>query len=75
LREEGEHSKLRADSGLISLSITIFIIGMAVYGVLFLPMITSTIKVQVQVFAAYVITASLVMLAVVGVTSVFRKKI
>jgi hypothetical protein len=48
---------------------------MAVYGVLFLPMITSTIKVQVQVFAAYVITASLVMLAVVGVTSVFRKKI
>jgi hypothetical protein len=65
---------LRADSGLISLSIIIFIAAMLLQGLLFLPIISSSLKAQIQTFAAYIFTTSIVMLAVVGITSVFKKE-
>jgi len=65
---------LRADSGLISLSIIIFVAAMLLEGLLFLPIIESSLKVQVETFTAYVFGISIVALAVVGITSVFKRK-
>ena len=65
---------MRAESGLISLSIIIFIAAMLLQGLLFLPIISSSLKAQIQTFTAYIFTTSIVMLAVVGVTSVFKRK-
>jgi hypothetical protein len=65
---------LRADSGLISLSIIIFIAAMLLKGLLFLPIISSSLKVQIETFTAYVFISSIVVLAVVGITSVFKRK-
>jgi hypothetical protein len=66
---------LRADSGLISLSIIIFATAMLLEGLLFLPIIDSALKAQVHTFAAYIFTTSIVILAVVGITSVFKRKL
>jgi hypothetical protein len=65
---------LRADSGLISLSIIIFITAMLFEGLLFLPLITSSLKAQIQTFTAYIFTTSIVVLAVVGIVTVFKRK-
>jgi hypothetical protein len=66
---------LRADSGLISLSIIIFVTAMLLEGLLFLPIIDSALKAQLHTFAAYIFTTSIVILAVVGITSVFKRKL
>ncbi len=47
---------------------------MVLDGLLFLPITGSSLKAQVETFSAYVFTASIVMLAVVGVSSVFKRK-
>jgi hypothetical protein len=65
---------LRADSGLISLSIIIFAAAMLLEGLLFLPIIDSALRAQIETFTAYIFTASIVILAVVGITSVFKRK-
>jgi hypothetical protein len=65
---------LRADSGLISLSIIVFVAAMFLEGLLFLPIIGSSLKVQIETFTAYIFGTSLVMLAVVGISSVFKRK-
>ena len=65
---------MRADSGLISLSVIIFVAAMLLEGLLFLPIIDSALKAQVHTFAAYIFTTSIVILAVVGITSVFKRK-
>jgi hypothetical protein len=65
---------MRADSGLISLSIIIFVVSMLLEGLLFLPIIGSSLKVQIETFTAYIFTASFVLLAVVGISMVFKRK-
>jgi hypothetical protein len=65
---------LRADSSLISLSIVIFIAAMLLEGLQFLPVIGVTLEAQVQIFTAYVFVTSLVVLALVGIASVFKRK-
>ena len=65
---------LRADSGLISLSIIIFVAAMLLGGLLFLPLITSSLKAQIATFTAYIFTTSIVILAVAGITSIFKRK-
>jgi uncharacterized membrane protein len=62
LRKES-YIKLRADSCLISLSILIFV-----------PITGSSLKVQIETFTAYIFTTSIVMLAIVGVSSFFKRK-
>ena len=66
---------MRADSGLISLSIIIFVAAMILEGVLFLSIMGSLLQAQIATFTAYIFTASIVILAVVGITSVFKRKI
>ena len=65
---------MRADSGLISLSIVIFIAAMLLEGLQFLPVIGVTLEAQVQIFTAYVFVTSMVVLALVGIASVFKRK-
>ena len=65
---------MRADSGLIALSIIIFIAAMLLGGLLFLPMIASSLKTQIQTFTAYLFTTSIVVLAVVGISRIFKRK-
>ena len=65
---------MRADSGLISLSIIVFATAMLLEGLLFLPIIDSALKAQIETFAAYIFTTSIVILAVVGITSAFKRK-
>jgi hypothetical protein len=65
---------LRADSILISLSILVFVAAMLLEGVLFLPIMSSSIKAQVETITAYVFGTGLLMLAVVGITSLFKRK-
>jgi hypothetical protein len=65
---------LRIDSGLISLSIIIFVTAMLLEGLLFLPIIDSALKAQIETFTVYIFTTSIVILAVVGITSVFKRK-
>jgi hypothetical protein len=65
---------MRADSGLIGLSIIIFVAAMLFEGLLFLPIIGSSLKTQIQTFTAYVFTTSMVLLAVVGIATVFKRK-
>jgi hypothetical protein len=43
-------------------------------GLLFLPLITSSLKAQIQTFTAYIFTTSIVVLAVVGIVTVFKRK-
>ena len=64
---------MRADSGLISLSIIIFLVAMLFEGVIFLP-INSVLKVQIQTFTAWLFMTSAVVLAIVGITMVFKRK-
>ena len=66
---------MRADSCLISLSIIIFVAAMLLDGLLFLPIVGSSLKAQVETFTAYISTTSIVMLAVVGISSVFKRKL
>jgi hypothetical protein len=66
---------LRADSGLISLSIIIFVSAMLLQGLLFLPIISSSLKNQIETITNYTFTTSIVIMAVVGVTSFFKKKL
>jgi hypothetical protein len=70
---KGEFIKMRADSRLISLSIMAFLAAMLIEGLLFLP-INTLVKAQAETFSAYVFGTSLVMLAIVGVASVFKRK-
>ena len=65
---------MRADSGLISLSIIVFATAMLLEGLLFLPIIDSALKAQIEMFTAYIFTSSIVILAVVGITSAFKRK-
>jgi hypothetical protein len=65
---------LRADSGLISLSIFIFVVAMILEGLLVLPIIGSSLKAPVQTLTAYIFATSIVMLTVAGIVSVFKKK-
>jgi hypothetical protein len=65
---------LRADSGLISLAIIVFVAAMLLGGLLFLPIMDSALKAQIETFTAYIFTAGIVILAVVGITSVFKRK-
>ena len=65
---------MRADSGLISLSIIVFVAAMLLEGLLFLPIIGSSLKAQIETFTAYIFTTSIVILAVVGITSAFKRK-
>jgi len=73
LREESS-IKLRADSCLIGVSIAIFITAMFVNGLLFLPILASNLRAQIQTFTVYAFTTSIVILAVVAVTRVFKSK-
>ena len=65
---------LRADSGLISLAIIVFVAAMLLGGLLFLPIMDSALRAQIETFTAYIFTAGIVILAVVGITSVFKRK-
>jgi hypothetical protein len=66
---------LRADSSLISLSIITFVAAMGLEGLLFLPLANSSLEFQIQTFAPCVFVASMVMLAIVVVSSAFKRKI
>jgi hypothetical protein len=66
---------LRADSGLISFSIVIFVAGMLLEGLLFLPITGLSLKAQIETLTAYVFTASIVMLTIVGVSLLFKRKL
>jgi hypothetical protein len=66
--------KLRADSGLLGLSIIILITAMLIEGLLFLPIIDSSLKAQVQTFTVYMLTTSIVVLAIVEVAAVLKRK-
>ena len=59
---------------MISLSIIIFVAAMLLEGLLFFPIIGSSLKAQVETFTAYIVTTSVVMLAVVGISSLFKRK-
>jgi hypothetical protein len=48
---------------------------MLLEGLLFLPIIGSSLKAQIETLTAYVIITSIVMLTVVGITSVFKRKL
>lgn len=65
---------MRADSGLISLSIAVFVAAMLLGGLLFLPIIDSSLRTHIETFTAYMFTTSIVILAVVGITSAFKRK-
>jgi hypothetical protein len=65
---------MRIDSGLIGLSIIIFVAAMLLEGLLFLPIIGSSLKPQIETFTAYTFTTSFVLLAVVGISTVFKRK-
>jgi hypothetical membrane protein len=65
---------MKADSGLISLSIIIFVAAMLLEGLLFLPIVGSSLKAQIETFTAYIFTTSMVLLAVVGITMAFKRK-
>jgi len=65
---------LRADIGLISLSMVIFVAAMILEGVLFLSIMGSLLQVQIATFTAYIFTTSIVILTVVVITSVFKRK-
>ena len=65
---------LRADSGLIGLAIIVFVAAMLLGGLLFLPIMDSALRAQIETFTAYIFTAGIVILAVVGITSVFKRK-
>jgi len=49
--------------------------AMLLEGLLFLPIIGSSLKAQIETFAAYIFTTSIVILAVVGITSLFKRKL
>jgi hypothetical protein len=66
---------MRVDSGLIRLSITLFLAGMVLRGLLFLPVTNVSLQAQIETFAAYVMAASLVTLAIVGLSSIFKNKL
>jgi uncharacterized membrane protein len=70
---ERRATSLRADTGLISLSIITFIAAMGLGGLLFLAL-NSSLKTQIQTFTPYVFATSMVMLAVVAVSSAFKRK-
>jgi hypothetical protein len=63
------------DSSLIRLSIMLFLVGMVLRGLLFLPITDASLEAQIETFAAYVMTASLVTLAIVGISSIFKRKL
>ena len=65
---------MRADSALISLSIMFFAAAMLVEGLLFLPIASVSLTTQFKTFETYLFIASLITLAVVGITSVFKRK-
>jgi hypothetical protein len=65
---------MRIDSGLIGLSIIIFVAAMLLEGLLFLPIIGSSLKPQIETLTAYTFTTSFVLLAVVGISTVFKRK-
>jgi hypothetical protein len=73
--ERGEYHHLKAESYMISLSILIFIAAMILEGLLLLPIIGSSLKAQVETFTAYIFATSIVMLAVAGITSLFKRKL
>jgi hypothetical protein len=47
---------------------------MLLEGLQFLPVIGVTLEAQVQIFTAYVFVTSMVVLALVGIASVFKRK-
>ena len=65
---------MRADSGLIALSIAIFITAMLINGLLFFPILASNLRTQIQTFTVYAFTTSVILLAVVAVTRVFKSE-
>jgi hypothetical protein len=66
---------MRADSSLIRLSITLFLAGMVLRGLLFLPITNIASEAQIETFAAYVMAAGLVTLGIVGISSIFKNKL
>jgi hypothetical protein len=64
---------LKADCILIILSVAIFVAAMLLGGLLFLP-IDPYLKAQIETFTAYTYTTSIIILAIVGITSVFKRK-
>ena len=74
-KRRGELTEMRVDSGIIRLSIALFLVGMILRGLLFLPIADVSLEVQIETFAAYVMAASLVTLAIVGISSIFKRKL
>jgi hypothetical protein len=66
---------MRVDITLIRLSITLFLAGMVLRGLVFLPLADISLEAQIETIAAYVMTASLVTLAIVGISSIFKNKL
>ena len=62
------------DSSLIRFSLMLFLVGMVLGGVLFLPITDTSLKAQVETFTGYIITTSLVTLAIVGISALFKRK-
>jgi hypothetical protein len=74
-KRRGELINMRVDTTLIRLSITLFLAGMVLRGLVFLPITDISSEAQIETCAAYVMTASLVTLAIVGISSIFKNKL
>ena len=59
---------------MIILSILTFVVAMLLEGLLFLPIIGSSLEAEIHIFATYTFTTSIVILAVVGIASAFKRK-
>jgi hypothetical protein len=75
VKRRGELINMRVDTTLIRLSITLFLAGMILRGLFFLPITDISLEAQIETIAAYVMTASLVTLAIVGISSIFKNKL
>jgi hypothetical protein len=65
----------RATSNLIAASIAIFVTGVLLYALLFLPLLDISFKVQIQTWIPYLFLLSLAVFAMGGAVEVLRTKL
>ena len=65
----------RATSNLIAVSIGVFITGVFLYALLFLPMLDIPFKTQVQTWVPYIFLLSLAVFVMGGAVEVLRTKL
>jgi hypothetical protein len=65
----------RATSNLIAVSIALFVTGVFIYALLFLPMMENPFKAQIQTFVPYLFLLSLAVFVMGGAVEVLRTKL